>query len=358
MKFVLLLLLVTSTSSTLFTGVDLSATQYFESSGAIYRNENGQPIDIFQFMKDNTIDIVRLRLFTSNEQQAQEDPYNYGNTLNLTMTLAHRIKAHGLQFMLDFHYSDTWADPKHQRKPLAWANFTFDQLNQALFNYTRDSLLIFAEQNIVPEYIQIGNEINNGMLWPDGAIPTNWTNFLLLLNSASQAVRLILKNQTKIVVHSAVAANWTILKNYYDHLNRTIDFDVIGLSYYPASSGGFNGLRYCLEQLSSTYNKQIFIAETNYRWKQDSRRNDSLKNVTGFDETPLGQMQYAEYLENLLYNTTDKQKDSAVFWWATEYIPVPHYSDPRGHTLQSFFNSSGVALPIVKNYGRKYLNHT
>jgi len=346
------LFLITSTSA-FIAGVDISATEFFESLGAIYRDEHGQPTDIFQIMKDNTIDVVRLRLFTSNEQQAQADPYDFGNTLNLTMRLAHRVKAHGLQFMLDFHYSDTWADPAHQRKPSAWANLTFDELTQALYNYTRDSLLTFAQQDIIPEYIQIGNEINNGMLWPDGSPWTsNWTRFITLLDSASRAVRFVLKNQTKIVIHSANSNNWGSAKNYFDHLVETIDFDIIGLSYYPFWDGGFNGLRYCLEQLSLTYKKQIFIVESDYRWKENPYVNDSMKNITGFDETPLGQMQYAEYLQHLLYNSTDKQRETGLFWWGTEYVPVKNFTKTGGFELASFFNTTGVALPIVKTFGR------
>mgnify|MGYP002386667877 FL=1 len=352
MKNLLVFLLLTEfTSASFLSGVDLSASEFFESFGAIYRDEHGQSMDIFEMMKINTIDIIRLRLFTSNEKQAQQDPYDYGNTLNSTLRLAHRVKTHGFQFMLDFHYSDTWADPSHQRKPSTWANLTFGQLNQTLYNYTRDSLLTFVQQNIIPEYIQIGNEINNGMLWPDGSIKTNWPQFVTLLSTASRAVRLVLQNQTKIIVHSANSNNWILAKNFFDHLIATVDFDIIGLSYYPYWDGGFTGLRYCLEQLTQTYNKQIFIVETNYRWKEDPYGNDSMKNVTGFDETPLGQMQYAEYLEHLLFNSTDNRRDTALFWWGTEYFPVQKFNKSRNFN-RSFFNTSGIALPIVKSFGK------
>ena len=90
--------------------------------------------------------------------------------------------------MLDIHYSDTWADPAHQSKPSAWANLTFKQLTNVLYNYARDSLLAFVEQDTSPQYIQIGDEINNGMLWPNGAIGGDWTKFTTVLISTSQAV--------------------------------------------------------------------------------------------------------------------------------------------------------------------------
>jgi arabinogalactan endo-1,4-beta-galactosidase len=348
-----LLVLVTCTSG-LLVGVDISFVEFFESYGAIYRDEQGQPTDLFQLMENNSIDIIRLRLFTANEEQAEKDPYNYGNTLNLTLKLARRIKAHRLQFLLDFHYSDTWADPAHQRKPLAWANLTFEQLTSTIYNYTRDSLRAFVEQDTIPQYIQIGNEITNGMLWPDGyaGANTNWTQFITLLNATSQAVRMVLNNQTKMIVHITWSTFWPGAKRFFDHIIGTIDFDIIGLSYYPFWNGNLTELRFCLEQLSLTYDKQIFIVETDYRWKHDPYVNDSMKNITGFDETPLGQMQYAQYLANMLNNLTNQKRETALFWWGTEYITTKNYTNLAGFDLKSFFNTSGIALPIVSNFGK------
>jgi arabinogalactan endo-1,4-beta-galactosidase len=134
-KFLLLLLLFVTSASALLAGVDISFVEMFESFGPIYRNEQGQPTDLFQLMVDNSINIIRLRMFTATDEQAEKDPYSHGNTLNRTLRLARRIKTYGLQFMLGFHYSDTWADPSHKTKPSAWANLTFDELKNALYNY-------------------------------------------------------------------------------------------------------------------------------------------------------------------------------------------------------------------------------
>lgn len=352
MKYLLLLMI--SSISALLNGVDISYVELFESLGGIYRDEQGQPTDLFQIIKDNSIDIVRLRLFTANESQAEKDPFNYGNTLNLTLRLARRIKLHGLKFMLDFHYSDTWADPAHQHKPNAWEKLTFEQLTNTLYNYTRDSLHSFVEQDTIPQYIQIGNEISNGMLWPDGYIGynTNWTQFITLLNATSQAVRLILQNQTKIVVHVTSSTDWSTSKRFFDHINEKIDFDIIGLSYYPFWDGSVNRLRPCIEQLSRNYDKQIFIVETDYRWKYDPHFNDSMKNITGFDETPQGQMQYAQYVEQVLINSTDPKRETGLFWWGTEYIPTINHTSYGGFEFKSFFNTNGIALPIVKNFAK------
>lgn len=352
-SFNFLLLFIASTSAVL-PGVDISFVEYFETRGAVYRDEQGQPKDLFELMKNNSIDIIRLRLFTSNEEQAEKDPYNYGNTLNLTLRLARRIKANGLQFMLDYHYSDTWADPSKQGKPMAWANLTFDQLTNTLYNYTIDSLNAFVEQDTIPQYIQIGNEVTNGMLWPDGypGPNNNWTKFTTLLDAASQGVRTVLKNQTKIIIHTTYSTDWSSGKNFYDHMTEKVDFDIIGLSYYPFWHGNLIQLRSSLEQYSLHYDKEIFIAETDYRWKEDPYVNDSMKNKTGFDETPQGQMQFAEYIANILNTLPGTKRETGLFWWATEYTPTKNYTNLAGFDLKSFFNSSGVALPIVKNFGK------
>ncbi|CAF4755671.1 unnamed protein product [Rotaria sp. Silwood1] len=217
-------------------------------------------------MKDNHIELIRLRLFTANEQQAVADPYNYGHTLNLALKLARRIKAHGLQIMLDFHYSDTWADPGHQLKPNKWANLTFDQLVARLHDYTRKSLHAFVENNSIPEYVQIGNEITHGMLWPDGRLnkDSDWPRLATLLRAASRAVREILGQKTKIIVHSTSSTRWTHAQWFFDKVIADIDFDIIGLSYYPFWHGKPGALHFCLEQISRRYDKSIFIVETAY----------------------------------------------------------------------------------------------
>jgi arabinogalactan endo-1,4-beta-galactosidase len=174
----------------------------------------------------------------------------------------------------------------------------------------------------------------------------------MLLDAASQAVRVVLNNQTKIIVHITPSTDWSSAKRFFDHVIGNIDFDIIGLSYYPYWDRNLNELRFCLEQLSLNYDKQIFIVETDYRWKEDGHLNSSMKNVTGFDETPEGQMQYAEYLANMLKSLPGKKRETGLFWWGTEYIATQNYTKLDGFELRSFFNASGVALPIMRNFGK------
>ncbi len=139
-------------------GADFSDLKFFEDRGITYKDA-GQVQDGIQILKNHGINCIRLRLWTSSAAQAQADPYNYTNNLAYTLPLAQRVKNAGLQFMLDFHYSDTWADPGHQTTPAAWANLTFAQLVSQMRAYNSNTIVAFAAAGAMPDYVQIGNEI-------------------------------------------------------------------------------------------------------------------------------------------------------------------------------------------------------
>src|SRR5208282_21764 len=148
---------------------DFSFLSYFESKGVKYR-DGGQVQDGLQILKNHGINCVRLRLFTSSQAQAAADPYNYINNTNYTVPLAVRVKNAGLLFSLDFHYSDTWADPGHQAIPAAWASLNFTQLARQMRAYNSNTIATFAAAGAMPDYVQVGNEITSGMLWPLGKV--------------------------------------------------------------------------------------------------------------------------------------------------------------------------------------------
>lgn len=352
---VLAVLLLIPLSSSILIGVDISHVQLFESYGIIYRNERNQEKDLFQLLKENHIQVVRVRLFTGTEQQAQANPYNYGNTLNRTMQLARRIKAHGLQFMLDFHYSDTWADPGHQTKPSTWSNLTFDQLVLTLHGYTRESLLAFLKADLIPEYIQIGNEITNGMLWPDGQLKddSDWIRLRKLLQICSLAVRQVVGKNSKMIVHVTSSTDWSHARWFFDRIITDIDFDIIGLSYYPFWHGKLEDLQFCLEQLFDLYNKSIFIVETGYPWERDLTLKQPLKNITGFDETLEGQVHFIHYIASMLADMQVKMnRMTGLLWWAAEYVTINSTIDLGRFDRQSFFDANGKALPILQAFGQ------
>jgi len=174
-------------------GADLSLLAYFETNGIVYK-DNGQPGDAIKILKSHGINCIRLRLFTSSAAQAQADPYDYINNLAYTIPLAVRVKNAGLQFMLDFHYSDTWADPGHQTIPSAWANLTFEQLVQEMHDYNSNCIAAFMSAGAMPDYVQVGNEITAGMLWPYGRISgkkpaEQWPRLGQLMKAAIQGIK-------------------------------------------------------------------------------------------------------------------------------------------------------------------------
>ena len=155
------------------------------------------------------------------------------------MPLAVRVKNAGLQFMLDFHYSDTWADPSHQATPSAWTNLTFIQLVQEMHDYNSNCIATFKAAGAMPDYVQIGNEITSGMLWPDGYVSGNsnasWENLGQLMKAAVQGIQDAAgTNMPKIVVHIDRGGDWDTTKWFFDNLNnQSVPFDIIGESYYP-----------------------------------------------------------------------------------------------------------------------------
>jgi arabinogalactan endo-1,4-beta-galactosidase len=175
-------------------GADVSHLTFFEERGIVYR-DGGQAQDALVLLKQRGLNCARLRLFTSGPLQAQADPYNSINNLEYTLPLAGRAQRAGLQLLLDFHYSDSWADPGKQTKPAAWTNLTFAQLEQQMYDYNSNTIATFKAAGLMPEYVQVGNEIIQGVLWPDGKVggssdtPAQWQKFGTLMKAAIRGIK-------------------------------------------------------------------------------------------------------------------------------------------------------------------------
>src|SRR5437588_158947 len=193
-------------------GADFSHLAFFESRGVHYR-ENGVTQDGLQILKNHGINCVRLRLFTSSAAQASADPYDYINNTNYIVPLAVRVKSAGLQFCLDFHYSDTWADPGHQAAPAAWTSLGLAALVQQMRAYNSNTVATFAAAGAMPDYVQVGNEITSGMLWPSGQVfgsgGTPWSNLGQLMKAAVQGIQDTAgAAMPKIIVHIDRGGDW------------------------------------------------------------------------------------------------------------------------------------------------------
>ena len=209
-------------------GADISWVTQMEQANYRFYNEAGTQQDLFQLLRDHDMNAIRLRVWVN--------PAGGWNGKNDVITKAIRARNLGFRIMIDFHYSDSWADPGQQNKPAAWANLSFAQLKTALYDHTFDVLDSLKDNNIVPEWVQVGNETPNGMLWPDGRISTNPQNFAELIDRGYAAVKAV-NPTSKVIVHVDQGNNAARFRNVFDRLTQYgTRYDVIGMSLYPNAS--------------------------------------------------------------------------------------------------------------------------
>ncbi len=334
-------------------GADMSHLRFFEDRGIAYR-VNGTTRDALAILRERGLNCVRLRLFTSSAAQAQSDPYNRINNLDYTVPLAVRVKTAGLKFLLDFHYSDTWADPSHQSIPGSWTNLGFAQLAQQMRVSNSNCIAAFKAAGAMPDYVQVGNEITGGMLWPLGAVPgTNpglqWSQLAQLMTNAIQGIRDAAgEKMPKIMVHIDRGGDWTTTKWFFDNLiqSHQVPFDIIGVSYYPVWHGSLGALANCLTNSALRYGKPVIIAETAFPWTNSVWKAD----IEGFPGTTNGQVQYMAALAQLI-RSVPNNLGAGIFWWGTEYQRAGGYN-LAGFDTTSFFNARGDVLPVAEAFGQ------
>ena len=338
-------------------GADLSLLAYFETNGIVYK-DNGQTGDAIQILKNHGINCIRLRLFTSSAAQAQADPYNYINNLTYTVPLAVRVKNAGLQFMLDFHYSDTWADPGHQATPAAWAGLTFAQLVPQMRSYNSNAIAAFAAAGAMPDYVQIGNEITDGMLWPNGQLTGNWSSsnpswirLGQLMNAAIQGIE-DATNATgakmpKIVVHIDRGGDWNTTKSYFDNLNaQGVPYDIIGESYYPFYHGPLTSLNICVTNAAVNSANRSSLPKTTFLTQYSFRL---LTHIYGIPATTNGQVQFVATLAQIV-KSAPNNLGAGIFWWGAEYQYPSRATRPELEPA-SFFGSDANLLPAARAFG-------
>lgn len=338
-------------------GADFSHAAWFESRGKVYRGE-GQAQNPFALLRTNGLTCVRLRLFTSSAQQATNNPYNYINNLAYTLPLAVRVKQAGLRLMLDFHYSDTWADPGKQTKPAAWTNLTFPELEQRLYEYNRDTITAFQQAGAPPDFVQVGNEITPGILWPDGRVggdydtPAQWSNLGRLLKAAVRGIQDAAgTNVPQLVLHIDRGGDWGATQWFFDKLQaQQVPFDIIGLSYYPFWHGTLDQLRTCLTNAALRYAKPLIVAETAFPWVATNWNGTAVGPIVGLNPSPAGQVQFVETLAAIL-RAVPNGRGLGLFWWGSEYQPVTG-QNLAGFEGRSFFDYQGNALPVLPAVGR------
>jgi len=337
----------------LIVGADVSDCTYFQGLGAKYI-DRGQPADIFSILKTHHINLIRLRLFTSTNQQARQAPYDSINNMLYTLPLAVHAAESGMPWMLDFHYSDLWADANHQLKPAAWRGLTFFQLEQRMYDYNRDCIRAFREAGAMPRYVQIGNEITSGLVWPDAETdtPGHWKRLGRLLNAAIRGIRDGAGPQKpKIVIHIGSGDQWDVIRAFFDRLrDQQVDFDVIGLSYFPDATSKLEDLQSAMAGATARYARPVMIAETAFPWSQNSADADAGEPILGLIPGAHGQAQYAAMLCQAM-TSVPGQMGVGIVWWGAEYENIGRL-DLNGYDCSSLFDGSGNVLPVIDVLGR------
>lgn len=323
-------------------GVDLSLLSFIEDHGVQYM-EGGQPGDPLAIFKAHGCNYVRLRLFVrpaGTEGQV--------NTLPYTLELAKRVKRAGLSWLLDLHYSDGWADPGHQNIPAEWKSLPHAELAERVFVYTRDTLAAFEREGCLPDLVQVGNEVTNGMMWPAGGplkTAADFDAFADLLKAGIRAVRETAPaDRIGVMIHVDRGGKKEVCQWFFDNCRkRGVSFDVIGLSYYPLLHGSLDDLSGNLSSLAQTYQKDIVVVETDYNSVGDAPK------AAPFPFTPAGQQ---AFLEELLRRVaaTPGGHGKGVFYWAPEWIAGEKWYDGRGSGQWedcALFDRAGNALPAL-----------
>jgi arabinogalactan endo-1,4-beta-galactosidase len=298
------------------------------------------------------LNCVRLRLFTSSTEQARADAYNYTNNLEYTLPLATRVKRGRLQLMLDFHYSDSWADPGKQNQAAAWAGLNFAGSNSGCTIITATRSRRSAQSGAMPEYVQVGNEIISGNALAGGRVggssdtPPQWTNFTRLVKAAIRGIKDAAgTNAPKVIIHIDRGGDWGGTQWFFDNLlQRQVEFDIIGESYYPWWHGSLTALRTCLNNAANKYGKPLIVIETAFPWANST-------NIVGIPASPEGQTQFVTELAKIV-KAVPNGRGAGICWWGTEYVRLARRGARRGSIAGPFFDYEGNALPVAKAVGQ------
>ncbi len=354
----------------LLKGVDISTMQELSRLKVKYYDD-GQEKDVVDILSGYGVNSVRLRLWNS-PYNSDTIPYGGGtNDLITTIEIARRCKAAGMSFLLDFHYSDFWADATKQLKPKAWKNYSFDELCAAIKRYSASVIEYLNAAGVCPDMVQPGNEIVNGLLWPEGKAP-NYERMAKLLKAAISGIKAA-STDIKIILHLAVEPEHSIYGDFLDTYGRELDYDGIGVSYYPYKNNfGLDTLKGNMQTISEKYGKDIYLLETAMAYttedygKLEKLNDHARKGMAArvrdveFPATKEGQ---ADYLKKLLENISEIEKCRGFYYWEPDWIPVVGsgwatsaslqylgVAEPCGNEWanQALFDYEGNALPALK----------
>ena len=356
-------------------GMDISSMdEVVKCGGKFY--DGGQEKGLLEILKSYGVNYVRLRLWLE-PCSGDGKPYGAGgNDLEVTVKLAKQVKEAGLRYLLDFQYSDFWADPGKQIKPKAWKDYGEKELETAVYAYTRDTLLTLKGNGCLPDMVQVGNEITNGLLWPEGKKPA-YDHIVCFVNAGIRGVREVEKS-IPVMLHLDHGNDQEMYKDWFDNYLRRggEDFEVIGMSYYPVWNGNMQGLIDNMNMLAARYGKPMVVVEVSQPFTledyaeyeglaQEQRKGyaakPSLARELEYPATVEGQCAFMERLIREVAAVKDGLGIGYFYWepawlpvkgsgWATpESLEYMNDSGPCGNEWanQALFDYEGNALPAL-----------
>lgn len=306
------------TPSAFVKGADVSWITEIEAGGIKFYNANGVAADVMQLMKDAGINAIRLRAWVN--------PAGGWNNQADVLNKAIRANNAGMQVMIDFHYSDSWADPGKQTKPAAWASQNITALQNSVRDFTVGMLRALKAIHVIPKWVQVGNETNDGMLWPEGRASANMGNFAALVNAGYNAVKAV-DTSIKVIVHLSNGYDNSLFRWMFDGLkSNNAQWDIIGVSLYASAANRQTLNTQCLANMNdmvSRYNKPVMICETGMSWTDSTACN--------------------AFLSDIITKTKSVTKSMGLGVW---YWKPEAYNNWQGYTLGAFNNAGRPTIAL------------
>ena len=367
----------------LIKGADLSSLPEVEAQGGRFYDRGGAQSahalaeDAITILKRRGVNLVRLRLWNDPYDENGE-PYGAGtNDLPRTVGMARRCKELDLPWLLDFHYSDFWADPGKQYPPKAWAGLDADGLERAVYDFTLSSLTALKQEGLLPAMVAVGNELSNGLLWPLGKVP-NWRNIARFVSAGIRAVRSA-DPSIAVMIHLDNGGWYGLYRSWFDSylINGGAEFDCIGLSYYPFWHGKLEALKDNMHKLAGCYGKPMIVAETSMAFtlrecndreglalseKRGLAANERTAANVDYPCTKEGQCRFLEDLWDVI-RSVPNDLGRGFIWWEPAWLPVKGsgWTTPEGLAYvreqgpggnewanQGLFDYDGVSLPALR----------
>ncbi|MEV5439391.1 arabinogalactan endo-1,4-beta-galactosidase [Streptomyces sp. NPDC052682] len=344
------------TSGTTIKGADISSLAKSEAKGGVYRTSSGSTGDAVAILKNAGMNYARLKVWVN--------PADGYNNKARVLALAKRVKAQGMKLLVDFHYSDTWADPGAQSKPAAWAGHSYSRLKTDVYQHTYDVLSALKAQGTTADMVQVGNEINGGMLWNEGSTG-NWPQLAGLLNSGYDAVKAV-DSGTAVALHLAKGGDLSGTRWWFDNARSNgVRFDAIGLSYYGYWHGTMADFQTTLDDAAARYGKPVFVAETAYPFRLDSEDgheniiNTGDELVSGYPASVAGQTRWMNDVASIVEAVPNGRGLGVFYWEATWTAVAGNGWDPtdassgNGWENQALFGYDDRALSSMSWFGHR-----